>query len=165
MLHVNWGWRNPGSPAEPNTLVLCIQDEVRDLGRLPQLNVPEAFVARHPFPGQSELLPYSGLPKPFAVIYHLQYHQPGSHILTPGKPELALPLYITQWCGRTATGPGLGVRVLGDVTAGDALEVLRQVISKLLLNRTHMWSTPQRLPDGWHHAVDDCANSALRQTR
>ena len=54
--------------------MLLPQDEVRNLGRLPQLNVPEAFVARHPFPG-----------------------------------------------------PGLGVRVLGDVTAGNALEVLRNV--------------------------------------
>ena len=50
------------------------KDEVRSLGRLPALNVPEAFVARHPFPG-----------------------------------------------------PGLAVRVLGDVTAGDALDTLRRV--------------------------------------
>ncbi|KAK9813501.1 hypothetical protein WJX73_002822 [Symbiochloris irregularis] len=50
------------------------KDEVRALGRLPQLNVPEAFIKRHPFPG-----------------------------------------------------PGLAVRVLGDVTEGNALEVLRQV--------------------------------------
>ena len=28
-----------------------MQDEVRALGRLPQLNVPEAFISRHPFPG------------------------------------------------------------------------------------------------------------------
>lgn len=28
-----------------------VQDEVRALGRLPQLNVPEAFISRHPFPG------------------------------------------------------------------------------------------------------------------
>ena len=27
------------------------QDEVRALGRLPALNVPEAFITRHPFPG------------------------------------------------------------------------------------------------------------------
>ena len=50
------------------------KDEVRALGRLPALGVPEAFIARHPFPG-----------------------------------------------------PGLAVRVLGDVTAGDALDVLRRV--------------------------------------
>lgn len=50
------------------------KDEVRALGRLPQLNVPEPFIKRHPFPG-----------------------------------------------------PGLAVRVLGDVTEGNALEVLRQV--------------------------------------
>ncbi|BDA43210.1 GMP synthase [glutamine-hydrolyzing] [Coccomyxa sp. Obi] len=50
------------------------KDEVRALGRLPALNVPEAFITRHPFPG-----------------------------------------------------PGLAVRVLGDVTEGDALDVLRQV--------------------------------------
>ncbi|KAK9830479.1 hypothetical protein WJX72_011957 [[Myrmecia] bisecta] len=50
------------------------KDEVRALGRLPALNVPEAFIKRHPFPG-----------------------------------------------------PGLAVRVLGDVTEGNALEVLRQV--------------------------------------
>lgn len=50
------------------------KDEVRALGRLPQLNVPEAFISRHPFPG-----------------------------------------------------PGLAVRVLGDVTEGDALDVLRHV--------------------------------------
>ena len=30
---------------------LWVQDEVRALGRLPALNVPEAFIARHPFPG------------------------------------------------------------------------------------------------------------------
>ncbi len=29
-----------------------MQDEVRALGRLPALNVPEAFVTRHPFPGE-----------------------------------------------------------------------------------------------------------------
>jgi GMP synthase PP-ATPase subunit len=28
------------------------QDEVRALGRLPALNVPEAFITRHPFPGR-----------------------------------------------------------------------------------------------------------------
>ena len=36
-------------------MFLVLQDEVRALGRLPQLNVPEAFISRHPFPG---LLPY-----------------------------------------------------------------------------------------------------------
>ena len=30
---------------------LHVQDEVRALGRLPELNVPEAFITRHPFPG------------------------------------------------------------------------------------------------------------------
>ncbi len=34
-----------GQAADP------VQDEVRALGRLPALNVPEAFIARHPFPG------------------------------------------------------------------------------------------------------------------
>ncbi|KAK6935399.1 hypothetical protein RJ641_035554 [Dillenia turbinata] len=53
-------------------LKLLFKDEVRDLGRI--LNVPEAFLKRHPFPG-----------------------------------------------------PGLAVRVLGDVTEGNALEILRQV--------------------------------------
>lgn len=46
--------------------------KVRELGRI--LNVPEAFLKRHPFPG-----------------------------------------------------PGLAVRVLGDVTQGNALDILRQV--------------------------------------
>ena len=31
---------------------LHLQDEVRALGRLPALNVPESFIARHPFPGR-----------------------------------------------------------------------------------------------------------------
>ncbi|XP_022159721.1 uncharacterized protein LOC111026060 [Momordica charantia] len=53
-------------------LKLLFKDEVRQLGRI--LNVPEAFLKRHPFPG-----------------------------------------------------PGLAVRVLGDVTEGNALDVLRQV--------------------------------------
>ncbi|KAG7036037.1 guaA [Cucurbita argyrosperma subsp. argyrosperma] len=53
-------------------LKLLFKDEVRQLGRI--LNVPDAFLKRHPFPG-----------------------------------------------------PGLAVRVLGDVTEGNALEVLRQV--------------------------------------
>ena len=30
-----------------------VQDEVRALGRLPELNVPEAFITRHPFPGET----------------------------------------------------------------------------------------------------------------
>ena len=54
----------------------CIK--VRQLGRI--LNVPEAFLKRHPFPG-----------------------------------------------------PGLAVRVLGDVTEGNALDILRQVHGGLLL--------------------------------
>ncbi|KAL3499337.1 hypothetical protein ACH5RR_038430 [Cinchona calisaya] len=53
-------------------LKLLFKDEVRALGKI--LDVPEAFLKRHPFPG-----------------------------------------------------PGLAVRVLGDVTQGNALEVLRQV--------------------------------------
>ncbi|XP_047341236.1 GMP synthase [glutamine-hydrolyzing] [Impatiens glandulifera] len=53
-------------------LKLLFKDEVRSLGKI--LNVPEAFLKRHPFPG-----------------------------------------------------PGLAVRVLGDVTEGNALEILRQV--------------------------------------
>ena len=32
---------------------LNVQDEVRALGRLPELNVPEAFITRHPFPGET----------------------------------------------------------------------------------------------------------------
>ena len=32
-------------------LIMPVQDEVRALGRLPALNVPEAFITRHPFPG------------------------------------------------------------------------------------------------------------------
>lgn len=52
-------------------LKLLFKDEVRELGKI--LEVPQAFLKRHPFPG-----------------------------------------------------PGLAVRVLGDVTAGNALEVLRQ---------------------------------------
>ncbi len=31
--------------------VWCLQDEVRALGRLPAMNVPEPFLRRHPFPG------------------------------------------------------------------------------------------------------------------
>uniref|UniRef100_A0A061S0U0 GMP synthase [glutamine-hydrolyzing] n=1 Tax=Tetraselmis sp. GSL018 TaxID=582737 RepID=A0A061S0U0_9CHLO len=50
------------------------KDEVRALGRLPAMDVPEAFITRHPFPG-----------------------------------------------------PGLAVRVLGDVTEDDRLTVLREV--------------------------------------
>jgi len=50
------------------------KDEVRALGRLPAMDVPETFITRHPFPG-----------------------------------------------------PGLAVRVLGDVTQGNALDVLREV--------------------------------------
>ncbi|KAK9867184.1 hypothetical protein WJX84_003300 [Apatococcus fuscideae] len=50
------------------------KDEVRAMGRLPAMNVPEPFLRRHPFPG-----------------------------------------------------PGLGVRILGDVTQPDGLAVLRQV--------------------------------------
>ncbi|OVA14029.1 GMP synthase [Macleaya cordata] len=53
-------------------LKLLFKDEVRELGKI--LNVPEAFLKRHPFPG-----------------------------------------------------PGLAVRVLGDVTQGNALDILRQV--------------------------------------
>lgn len=53
-------------------LKLLFKDEVRELGRI--LNVPRAFLQRHPFPG-----------------------------------------------------PGLAVRVLGDVTEGNALDILRQV--------------------------------------
>ena len=35
--------------------IVCVQDEVRALGRLPELNVPEAFITRHPFPGACTL--------------------------------------------------------------------------------------------------------------
>ncbi len=35
--------------------VALMQDEVRALGRLPALNVPEAFITRHPFPGALSL--------------------------------------------------------------------------------------------------------------
>ena len=34
-----------------STAAVSAQDEVRALGRLPALNVPEAFITRHPFPG------------------------------------------------------------------------------------------------------------------
>ena len=69
---------------EPLSLSPTAQDEVRALGRLPAMGVPESFVARHPFPG-----------------------------------------------------PGLAVRVLGDVTAADHLDVLREVRQLVL---TRVWS-------------------------
>ena len=43
-------WR-PWSASPINVRCDMSQDEVRALGRLPALNVPEAFTARHPFPG------------------------------------------------------------------------------------------------------------------
>ena len=98
------------------------QDEVRNLGRLPQLNVPEAFVARHPFPGAHS----TGLSLPPTAEFHRgadmqRVHQVGYCIFTTQTwrlyPQASVP----------PAGPGLGVRVLGDVTAGDALEVLRKV--------------------------------------
>jgi GMP synthase PP-ATPase subunit len=40
--------------------------------------------------------------------------------------------------GLGCAGPGLGVRILGDVTAGDALEVLRQV-DEVFINSIREW--------------------------
>ncbi|KAK9831472.1 hypothetical protein WJX81_008476 [Elliptochloris bilobata] len=67
------------------------KDEVRALGRLPALNVPETFIARHPFPG-----------------------------------------------------PGLAVRVLGDVTEGDALDVLRAV-DEVFIQTIREWGLYDRI--------------------
>lgn len=39
---------------EHQSACVDLQDEVRALGRLPQLSVPEAFISRHPFPGQEQ---------------------------------------------------------------------------------------------------------------
>ena len=43
-------------PASCSLPALYVQDEVRALGRLPELNVPEAFITRHPFPGEARLI-------------------------------------------------------------------------------------------------------------
>ena len=37
---------------------MSVQDEVRALGRLPELNVPETFITRHPFPGDMPYIAY-----------------------------------------------------------------------------------------------------------
>ena len=36
-----------------------LQDEVRELGRLPALNVPDRFIKRHPFPGEPTAVLYT----------------------------------------------------------------------------------------------------------
>lgn len=127
---------------------------MRALGRLPQLNVPEPFIKRHPFPGDLSSSSH-------AMTSTDKHHRRLIAECTAAcAPHLTSAFLITHWeedccsCNLAAAvqsnkalclihkshavdnelanawgfaGPGLAVRVLGDVTEGNALEVLRQV--------------------------------------
>ena len=68
-------------------------------------------------------------------------------------PDRALPLSAERCTFPmvACAGPGLAVRVLGDVTQGDALDVLRQVSNfhiSLQLPATHLLCSA--CPCSWH---------------